>query len=545
MFTEPVVGKAFFGREDILSILEKRVNALTKGFRQNVALTGQMLAGKSSILHQFLSDLKKSTLIPIYLEVVEEPFTSFANKFIATLLHNYMGSLGGTFPNNDLIGLIKTAKSQIPRTASAIKRITNDLLKKDYTLAYQKLLNLTSILKEETGKSCVVILDEFHNMEHFKIKKPYLYFGKIMMVQKDTMYIVSSSQRNTIKKILSEKLALLYGNFEIIEVSGFDDKTARAFLHEKFQNITARPPYINFITAFTDNNPFYIDVISKKIIEIANSQKLGSLSESLIIEAFTALLHSTNGTINQYFTNNIMELLDKNLRKDYLDLLIALSCGSNKLTDIAAWFGKKNTSGFTAKLDRLIALDMIYKNGVFYELQDRVFKFWLKTVYYKKKVSLVDDILRRTDDFKNEVSEELSGYLTESHLNVAERVKELFSLFDGETVEIEKKQRRLPKFVKIELQKYRTHYSLITKQKTNKYWICEIWENRIGDFEISNFIKNSRIAKEKKSKKVCITLNGIDANALLLAKEKNVWVWDLKKVNTLLRIYKKHDLQAI
>ena len=35
------------------------------------------------------------------------------------------------------------------------------------------------------------------------------------------------------RKILSEKLALLYGNFEIVEVSGFDNKTSEDFLIEK------------------------------------------------------------------------------------------------------------------------------------------------------------------------------------------------------------------------------------------------------------------------------------------------------------------------
>ena len=38
MLSEPAVGKAFFGRDDILHTLEKRVNALKDGYRQNVAL---------------------------------------------------------------------------------------------------------------------------------------------------------------------------------------------------------------------------------------------------------------------------------------------------------------------------------------------------------------------------------------------------------------------------------------------------------------------------------------------------------------------------
>jgi len=164
MISEPAVGKVFFGRDDILHVLEKRVNALLGGYRQNVALTGQMLSGKSSILYQFLYTLKNASLIPVYIEVVEEPFPSFADKFIATILYNYLVSSGYEAPK-DLIHLIKVAEQFIPHTIHAIKKVKIELSKKNYNDAYRKLFNLTSILKEETGKSCVVILDEFHNLE--------------------------------------------------------------------------------------------------------------------------------------------------------------------------------------------------------------------------------------------------------------------------------------------------------------------------------------------------------------------------------------------
>ena len=53
MFSEPVIGEKFFGREEVLELLNKRVLALKDGYRQNVALTGQSLSGKSSIILAF------------------------------------------------------------------------------------------------------------------------------------------------------------------------------------------------------------------------------------------------------------------------------------------------------------------------------------------------------------------------------------------------------------------------------------------------------------------------------------------------------------
>lgn len=542
MLNEPAVDKQFFGRESILRTLRKRVEALKGGYRQNMALTGQMLSGKSSILYQFLYTLKDTSLVPVYIEVVEEPFAAFADKFIATLLYNYLASCSREAQATDLASLVKAAEADIPHTIYAIKKVRVDLAKKSYSDAYRKLLGLTSTLKKETGKSCVVILDEFHNLEFFRIKNPYLHFGKIIMIQKDTMYIVSSSQKSTIKNILSEKLALLFGNFEIIEVSGFDRKTARAFLSEKFQNVTLPEVYADYLIDFTEGNPFYMDVFAKKMMEIVNFRKVSSADESVVIEALTALLYNSSGTINQYFTNNIMSLLEKDLRESCLDVLIALAHGCNKLPELAGWFRKKNSTVFAKKLARLIALDMVYKNGVFYEVQDKVFNFWLRTVYHKWKTSLVDDILGRINNFKNDVKSDLTGYIAESRKTAAQRIAELILLFKGEIVDIDNKKKRLPRFVRIELQRYGSCEDIISSQKSDKYWIYEIWRDKISESAVLDFIDRYYPMRDKIAKKVCIALEGIDENALLLAKEKNIWVWELKNLNTLLRLYKKHSL---
>ena len=541
MLSEPAVGTAFFGREDVLQVLKKRVNALKQGYRQNIALTGQMLSGKSSILYQFLYSLKDASIVPIYIEAVKEKFSSFVDRFIATLLYNYLVSCGHEVTKN-LENLIIKAESAIPKTACAIKIVKQEVLKRRYSEAYRSLLGLTSILKKESGKSCVVIFDEFHNLESLKIKNPYLHFGKIIMIQKDTMYIVSSSQRSTFKKILSEKLALLYGNFEVVEISGFDDKTARDFLKEKFNSITLPEALTGYLIAFTEGNPFYLEVISKKMIELANSKKIFEITEEILIKSFMALIYQTSGTINQYFTNNIMTLIEKDLRKNYLDILIALASGSKKLGELAKWFTKKNRAGFTKKLAHLAEIDMVYKNGVFYELHDCVFKFWLRTVYHKKATSLVDDVVARAREFAGDVRGDLKNYLYENEKNTSLRISELFSVFNGEMVEMDKKQRKLPKFMKIEKLDYERCEDIIGYQAHNRYWVSCVSSDRVSETTISEFMKRYHSKRPEVSRRICVALKGIDQNALLLAKEKNIWIWDINNINELLQLYNRYRL---
>ena len=88
MFIEPVFGKKFFGREQVLATLHKRVTAMKGGYRQNVALTGPMLAGKSSILRHFLKSVKDSDVIPIYIELAGEDYNVFCMRYMATLMRS-------------------------------------------------------------------------------------------------------------------------------------------------------------------------------------------------------------------------------------------------------------------------------------------------------------------------------------------------------------------------------------------------------------------------------------------------------------------------
>ena len=99
MFSEPVTGDKFFGRQDVLDLFKKRVQALKDGYRQNMALTGQSLVGKSSIILHFLYLVREEGFVPVYVEVVKEPFRLFANKFIATLLYNALSKKGQRQPS--------------------------------------------------------------------------------------------------------------------------------------------------------------------------------------------------------------------------------------------------------------------------------------------------------------------------------------------------------------------------------------------------------------------------------------------------------------
>ena len=164
MFTQPVIGNDFFGRIDILETLNKRVSALASGYRQNIALSGQMMSGKSSILHHFIKNIDNRSVVPIYVEVKDKSFEAFADKFMATVLYAFFESESHPCSATDLDALIEEGEKVLPETTNAIKKIRDYISKKKYNMAYRDLLEITSRLKDETQKHCIVILDEFHNL---------------------------------------------------------------------------------------------------------------------------------------------------------------------------------------------------------------------------------------------------------------------------------------------------------------------------------------------------------------------------------------------
>jgi AAA+ ATPase superfamily predicted ATPase len=422
--------KVFIGRDEILETLNKRVESLKSGYRQNVALTGQKLCGKTSILQNFLNNLKGDSVIPVYIEVLIEPLETFSKKFIGTMLLNFLKS-SNEETREDLHFLISRGQALIPKTAASIKEVLHLLEKKDYQEAYSGLFNLTSTLKEETKKSCIIILDEFHNLSFFDLKNPFAIFGKKIMVQKDTMYVVTSSQVSSIKKILKERLDLLFGNFEIIEVKGFDYEISKTFLEKRLEGIRIPDELKDFLIVFTDGRPFYLDAIGAELNNIAAQLQFKWLGAGLISQALENLLFDAKGAINQYFQNLISIFSQGQYMNEYLDILTLVSEGHKKSCQIRSGFNGRKKE-LPTRIEKLLEENLFTKNGAIYYFDDKVFEFWLRYVYNRKRYSLVGNFQERADLFKREVEDLVSNFIAENKKDAASRIKELLAAFNND-----------------------------------------------------------------------------------------------------------------
>ncbi len=540
MFSEPALGEKFFGREEVLELLNKRIAALKDGYRQNIALTGQSLAGKTSIISHFLYTVKEEGIIPVYVEVIREPFKSFADKFIATLLYNSL-----TRMHEDvtiyLDDLLAKAREKLPKTHSAIRHLVSCIEREQYDEAYSSLLGLTSVLKDEMKMPCIVILDEFDNLEYLGIKNPFLNFGKVIMVQKDTMYIVSSSRDQAIKKILSEKLSLLFGNFEIVKIEGFSFRAAAEFISARMAGYDVDEEVKAFLAAFTDGNAFYLDKLTARARALAQERMSNHIDVETVVEAVVGLIYNSNGVIHQYLLNFILELMDSRYKETYIATLLSIAKGNNKQAEIARHL-KVKQGEMTKHLARLAELGLVSKHGVLYKIDDLMLEFWLKFVYQRRRELLVDSVFDRTNLFRDDVRSYMMNFKLDLEKGPASKIFELFNKFSNELVAINSKMVRLPHFTKVEIRVFPDGKQFISASLRGNLWVVLPHETCISENDIIECVRNLKTLDRKIVNKVVVPLEGIDENAKLLAKELKITIWDVTVMNTLLRLYGKNRI---
>ena len=234
MFSDPVVGADFFGREEILEVFKKRVESFQQGYRQNIALISQQHLGKTSVIHQYLSSLHDPAVLPVYVELKPQALAVFVDQFSRSLLYQYLKCRTYAGAQEPLNVLMERARNHIPRTVKHVEAVQELMERKNGEAAYAQMFELTTHLYRETGIRCLVVLDEFHRLGDFSLKHAFHIFGKRIMVQKDTMYVILSSSTVLSRQILAQKLSLLFGNFEYIDLQPFSSQTAGQFIQKKY-----------------------------------------------------------------------------------------------------------------------------------------------------------------------------------------------------------------------------------------------------------------------------------------------------------------------
>jgi len=518
------------GREMYLDILNKRIRGLLDGYRQNIAIVGDELVGKTAIIFKLLNKFSDNRITIIYLEVRHESLASFVRRFIGVLLYNFL--VNSEIPlKEDLDFLIKKSAKYIPKTVAEINLILNATARRKRNNVFADLLSLCETFHQETTKCCVVIFDEFHILENLGFKNLYREWSKLLISQKNTMYIVVSSMKFKAKNILSKNLSLLFGNFQVLNVEPFDIKTSEQYLKNKLGALDIDQDSRNFIVHFTGGHPLYLEVISDALLKCPPANP---------VDALENLLFNSSGILNQRFSNLIRRFLDSSYSNDYISILHLIASGRNKIKDIAHYL-RKSKKDLNSRIGRLLELDAVTRTGDFLKINDRVFGFWLRFIYQEKFHSLTFDAKNQKARFRKNIEEMIKEFSANSKRSVIERMTELLHLFENEMIQMERKKVRLNHFREIKPLEFnnRNLKSGLIGRSSDKLWIMAIKNDLVTEDDIVIFAKECKKYRNKPQRKIIITLKDIDMNARLRALEEKIWTWDVNILNQILDLFSK------
>jgi len=521
----------FYDRANYLEILDKRISALKEGYRQNIAIIGEENVGKTGIVYKFLDKFYDNQTVVVYLEVRLESLENFSKRFIGVLLYNFLINSGIPL-KEDLAFLIDKSGKYIPKTVARIKEILLALSRRRKNTLLFELLSLTEIIHQETGKYAVLILDEFHNLESVGDKNLYRDWAKLLITQKNTLYVIMSSMVFKTRMILSKQLSLLFGNFEVVKVEPFDIHTSERYLAHKLPLLKLKPGLLNFIINFTGGYPLYLDLISEALLLKPDFDDLAQTLEGMLFDAA--------GIFNLKFSNYLKRFLDIQYSNDYVSMLYLISSGSNRIKDIAHIL-RKQKAELDLRINRLLELDVITRSGDFLKITDRLFAYWLRFVYHEKLCSLTFDAKNQKAKFRDNIDTAIQEFLRQAQKPLANRMHELMQLFEDDLMQMEKKKIRLPPFREIKILQF-NNCALkdgLLGRSNDALWIIAVKDEALTEEDIADFSKECKKYHHKSQRKIMVTLKDVDANARLKALEEKVWAWDLGSLNQIMDLFSR------
>ncbi len=528
----------FYGREDILGLLKKRVLDFKDGYRQNIALLGERYIGKTSVLHKFLDSLEQRSIISVFVDLENLDIGQFCEKVASSLLYQFLKSRGQS-PHEDLKLLLESAQDVTPDTVKSVRRIQAHLSHGRQADAYRDVIALPQVFSSETGLFCVLVLDEFHALDDWGIPDVYRDLGKTIMTQKQCLYIVSSSLPSVAEIILSEKLSLLFGNFEIRRVDPFSIRTCQEFIKAHLQGIQLGDSLRDFLIDFTGRRPLYLKLVCHELRTYCSLHGQTEVFVPVLTEAIKGVLFNHWGVLSRHF-DLFMDALCLKGNVMNARILLVLANGKQKAKDIAHLMNMK-LSQISPRISRLIEVGYVVKNGKLFYIDDRLFRYWLKFVFYKRQQMIECSLERQMKEFETEFGQIVESFQVANKKDVQARIIELFNCFDDEAVQMNGRRYKLPVFDRMsslkKLDGSPDSFAFIDAHTSSGNWCVFLTRRSVQEQEIANIAAHLKKRNRKLERCVLIALEDLDENVRVRALQERMWIWNESELNTLLNLY--------
>ena len=535
----------FFIRDHIRRRVEKRIEDLLKGYRQNIGLIGSKGLGKTHLLASLFDSFSSlPNLIPAYVDAQTLDYDHLVERWVGALLSGYF--LGQSVkPPADFQLLLAAAAPLLPKTVHKIHQLKKLMRQDKFAASVRELFSLSGTLAEEAQKKVLLMIDEFQALSEVPAADPFTLLGREIMVEKDTLYVVSSSTTGKARGIFRDKLSLLFGNFEILDLAPFGFGETADFLTERLPGCLFSSAQTKFMIAMTNGEPLHLNFLMDRLQSLLPAGFSGGIPTPLLIKAFHAELFDERGRIDQMFERRLEYC--RRLAKDpspYLRALLAASDGRRKILGLATYIQRRILE--TKKiLQRLVQEEILTKRGSFYTLEDRLFRFWLKEVFQRRNHLFTPQQTPVEQGLEEALFREYEKCEAEGQLDVTARVESLFKEFRNDVVEIRERKIRCPQFSEIAFRPTNGRVFPLFARNAKVRWFCQIVRETVREEDVATFLEDLKRFRKNVQRKVLIVLGGIDQNAKLMAQAAKIQLWNLGDFNCLLDLYNQPKIILI
>jgi len=535
MYGDPVYGEDFFDRDEILALLKRRMDSFRNGEKRNLALIGLRKTGKTSILLEYKRRIMDPDVLPVFVYIKPEDVATFAHRFMGAIMYEFLTRRGLT-PDEDFEQLLSLSIDHAPRTAAAILRLRQTIETMPKESLFASVLDLPLKLRQETGVYPIVIFDEFQNFATYRLDSPLHILRERLFAHSEVMDLIAGSAVSIMEGMLASYGSPLYGHFEVINVSSFDYQNSKLFLNGKLKGTNVPEIHQDFLVSITEGHPYYLDLLAFRIKDIALRENLRNVPQSVIIEALAQEIFSTNGTIYLHLRDLIDRSLDSRGYATYIAILQAVAQGAKTLTDVANTLSK-TAPEISRQVLRLIEIDFLDKVEAVYLFKDPLLQLWLKYVHALREESFVPELSLKLQQFKSQLEGMMASFKFQMGLGNEARIRELFSLFNGETVSVSGRRLTLSKFDEVSSRIIDGHEFDLVARKNSQHWVAEIKSGNVSSDDVNHYARKLDSLPFKPSERILICLSGIENQALVIAQRENIWVWDLSDINLLMKLY--------
>ncbi|MBI3323128.1 MAG: hypothetical protein HYZ95_01535 [Candidatus Omnitrophica bacterium] len=527
-----------FDREEVLDLLRRRVGGFLSGYRKNLALLGPEGEGKTVLLQRLLQEElpPRSPVIPLYLEVREGDSPSeWALRFTQSLLYAILQARKVSPLPRELAELSRACAHHAPRACGAAARILRMAEQGRSEEAYGLLWDLPSLAASEIGCPAVLVLDEFHRLRGFPVRDPFRPLGRRIMVQGNTLYLVASSQPQAARAILREGLALLFGQFETLEMGPLPPLACLRAIRDAWPGILEDPFLEEILLEMAQGHAATLDLLLAGLRKQEASRS--QTAEQTLLDLLQALFLG-GSDLRGRFEMRLRSLPAHPTRLLCVQVLCAVAGGKRRLPEIAQQVDRPASQAARA-LRLLERAALVKRQGAFHKIPERLFELWMRMGH-----PLLHGVgLAAPAEASAHFQEMARGWITEargaSGRPMEQRVAELLRQWRGEVVEVDGRRTLLPEFSQVELAPGPSGKPSLVARRSGRDrsgWRLVVWDGALTEPHARELAESLRAAG-RDSRKVAVGPYPIDINARLILQQAKVRLWDLQTLNGLLDLY--------